>query len=64
MYMIAASALMFYVTKIPERYFPGESQSGIVFNLNYSEMCIWMNEQSDLIFILYITMNPSYHSVS
>lgn len=25
MYLIAGSALMFYVTKIPERYFPGES---------------------------------------
>lgn len=24
MYLIAASALLFYVTKIPERYFPGQ----------------------------------------
>lgn len=23
MYLIAASAFMFYITKIPERYFPG-----------------------------------------
>lgn len=25
MYLIAGSAFLFYVTKIPERYFPGES---------------------------------------
>lgn len=25
MYLIAGAAFLFYVTKIPERYFPGES---------------------------------------
>lgn len=30
MYLIAGSAFLFYVTKIPERYFPGESL--FVFN--------------------------------
>ena len=29
MYLIAGTAFLFYVTKIPERYFPGESSSSV-----------------------------------
>lgn len=29
MYLIAALALIFYVSKVPERYFPGESASSV-----------------------------------
>lgn len=31
MYLIAGSAFLFYVTKIPERYFPGEFLFGFSF---------------------------------
>lgn len=31
MYLIAGSAFLFYVTKIPERCFPGESFSSVSF---------------------------------
>lgn len=30
MYLIAGSAFLFYVTKIPERYFPGESVLSVI----------------------------------
>ena len=40
MYLIAGSAFLFYVTKIPERYFPGESSFflSLTFFVYRSEM--------------------------
>lgn len=38
MYLIAGSAFLFYVTKIPERYFPGESLFG------FSSVSHWLHK--------------------
>lgn len=44
MYLIAGSAFLFYVTKIPERYFPGE------FCLSaaaFVSVCFWLYRVND-----------------
>ncbi len=41
MYLIAGSAFLFYVTKIPERYFPGESFSSVCVCVYEPEVGSW-----------------------
>lgn len=41
MYLIAALALIFYVSKVPERYFPGET-----LEVLFSEVCVCVSEGS------------------
>lgn len=43
MYLIAASAFMFYITKIPERYFPGECSSRLFHYLAYPKMTVTLS---------------------
>lgn len=40
MYVLAVAAIIFYMSKVPERYFPGTGQFNISYSFTFGELSV------------------------